>query len=417
MADKRAVFSWCLYDWANSAYPTIITTFVFGTYFAKAVAETEETGTAQWGMAMGAAGLAVALLGPVLGAIADRGGRRKPWLLAFTVVTVIGCALLWYTRPDTSDVVWALVLVAITTIAFEFAMIFYNAMLPDIAGPERVGRVSGWGWGIGYLGGLACMVIALFAFLQTDTPMFGLSKETAEHVRATTLLTAAWFALFAIPLFLFTPDRASTGASWSTATREGLAILWNTLRNIRKYDPILRFLLARMLYADGLATLFAFGGIYAAVTFGMDEAEVVQFGIALNVTAGIGAFAFAWADDRFGAKSVIVISLVAMIVLGSAALAVESKAAFWAVGVSLGIFVGPSQAASRSMMARLAPPDMRTEMFGLFALSGRATAFLGPLAFGWATLAFNSQRAGMATIVIFFVLGLALMLTLREPRH
>ena len=196
-----------------------------------------------------------------------------------------------------------------------------------------------------------------------------------------------------------------------------MAILAKTLRDIRNYDPILRFLLARMLYADGLVTLFAFGGIYAAGTFGMDTGEVIKFGIALNVTAGLGALAFAWADDRFGAKSVIVISLAAMILLGSAALAVESKAAFWAIGVALGIFVGPAQAASRSMMARLAPPDMRTEMFGLYALSGKATSFLGPLAFGGATLVFDSQRAGMATIVIFLALGLLLLIRVPEPRH
>lgn len=417
MTGKKAILSWCLYDWANSAYPTIITTFIFGTYFTKAVAETPEIGTAQWGMAMGVAGLAAALISPVLGAIADRGGRRKPWLAVFTAIAVIGCALLWYTRPDPSDVVWALVLVAVTGVAFEFGMVFYNAMLPELVGPDRVGRVSGWGWGIGYLGGLTCLVVALFGFVQTETPLFGVSTEQAGHIRATTLLTAAWFALFAIPLFLFTPDRASSGVTPAAAIRDGLATLAGTLRGIRNYIPILRFLLARMLYADGLVTLFAFGGIYAAGTFGMDFGEVVQFGIALNVTAGLGALAFAWADDRFGAKPVIVISLAAMIVLGSAALAVESKAAFWVVGVTLGIFVGPAQAASRSMMARLAPPDMRTEMFGLYALSGKATSFLGPLAFGGATLAFDSQRAGMATIVIFLALGLLLLLPVREPRH
>lgn len=415
MAGRRAVLSWCLYDWANSAYPTIITTFIFGTYFTKAVAPSPESDTAAWGNAIGIAGLAVALLGPVVGAIADQGGRRKPWLAVFTALAVGGTALLWYTLPDPDYVLWALVLVALTNMAFEFGMVFYNAMLPDMVGPDRVGRVSGWGWGVGYIGGLLCLVIALFGFVETEAPIFGVTTEAAGHVRATTLLTAVWFALFAVPLFLFTPDRPAGGIAPRDAVRGGIAALIKTLREIGRYLPIVRFLVARMFYADGLVTLFAFGGIYAAGTFGMSFAEVVQFGIALNVSAGLGALAFASVDDRIGAKPVIVISLLALIVLGTAALAVESKTAFWFIGVGLGIFVGPVQAASRSLMARLAPADMRTEMFGLFALSGKATAFLGPLAFGWATLMFDSQRAGMATLLAFFIAGLLILTRVREP--
>lgn len=414
---KRAIFSWCLYDWANSAYPTVVITFVFGAYFTTAVAGSPESGSALWGYAMGLAGFVVAVMGPVLGAIADSGGRRKPWLAALTAAAVAGTALLWFVRPDASYLTSALAVLIVSSIAFEFATIFYNAMLPDLVGPDRVGRVSGWGWGIGYLGGLGCLVIALVGFIQTDSPLFGIGKDNAAHVRAVMVLAAAWYALFALPLFIFTPDRTSTGRSLKQAAREGLGTLRKTIRNIRNYGQILRFLIARMIYSDGLVTLFAVGGIYAAGTFGMDFGEVIQFGIALNVTAGLGALAFSWADDRFGAKAVIVVSLLALIGLGAAALAVESKNLFWAIGLALGIFVGPSQAASRSMMARLAPDDMQTEMFGLYALSGKATAFMGPLAFGYATDVFQSQRAGMATILVFFAVGLALLSFVREPAH
>ena len=417
MAGKRAVFSWCLYDWANSAYPTVVTTFVFGAYFTTAVAETPESGTAAWGYAVGIAGLAVALLSPVLGAIADRGGRRKPWLAVLTLIGVTTTAMLWFTRPDSADIMWALVFVTLSSIAFEFGMVFYNAMLPDLAGPGRVGRVSGWGWALGYAGGLTCLVIALFGFVKAETPLFGIPTEAAAHVRAVVLLAAAWFGLFSLPLFLFTPDRAATGLGAGRAVREGLATLRATLRDIREYGMILRFLVARMFYADGLVTLFAVGGIYAAGTFGMDFGEVVQFGIALNVTAGLGALGFAWADDKIGAKAVIVISLIALIGLGAAALVVESKSGFLYIGMALGVFVGPAQSASRSMMARLAPEELRTEMFGLYALSGRATSFLGPIAFGFATSLFDSQRAGMATILVFLAVGLLLLLPVREPQH
>ena len=417
MAERRAIFSWCLYDWANSAYPTVVTTFVFATYFTTSVAESPEAGTAAWGYAIGLAGLIVALFSPVLGAIADRGGRRKPWLAVLTLVGAVSTALLWYTRPDLGDMMWALVFVILSSIAFEFGMVFYNAMLPDLAGPDRVGRVSGWGWALGYAGGLVCLAIALFGFVKTGTPLFGIPTEDAAHVRAVMPLAAAWFALFSLPLFLFTPDRPSAGLGASRAVREGLATLRATLRNIRNYGAIVRFLVARMLYADGLVTLFAVGGIYAAGTFGMDFGEVIQFGIALNVTAGLGALAFAWADDWVGAKVVIVISLIALIGLGAGALVVESKDAFWVIGMALGAFVGPAQSASRSMMARLAPENLRTEMFGLYALSGRATAFMGPIAFGFATELFNSQRAGMATILVFLAGGLLLLIPVREPRH
>lgn len=417
MADRKAIVAWCFYDWANSAYPTVVTTFIFGAYFTTAVAVNPEAGTAAWGYAVGLAGLAVALLGPVLGAIADQGGRRKPWLAFFTAAGALGTALLWFTLPDPAWVSWALVVVAFSSIAFEFGMVFYNAMLPDLVGSDRIGRVSGWGWGLGYGGGLLCLVIALVGFVQTDTPLFGVSKDAAGHVRAVMLLAAAWFALFAVPLFLFTPDRPAVKLGVFRAVGEGFVALGETLREIRNYGQILRFLVARMFYADGLVTLFAMGGIYAAGTFGMDFGEVVQFGIALNVTAGIGAFAFAWLDDRIGAKPVILIALAALILLGGGALLVTSKTAFWAIGSALGLFVGPAQSASRSLMARLAPEVMRTEMFGLYAMSGKATAFLGPLAFGLATDIFDSQRAGMATILVFLAVGLLLLLPVREPRQ
>lgn len=355
MNHRRAVASWCFYDWANSAFPTVIGTFIFGTYFTKAIAETPEIGSAQWGWALGAAGIAVAVLSPVFGAIADQAGRRKPWLGFFTATCVVATALLWFATPDISSVLWALTFVAIASAAFEFTMVFYNAMLPEIAPETHVGRISGWGWGLGYVGGLLALALCLVGFVQTDTPWFGLSKQEAENVRAVVLLLAVWYAAFSLPMFLFTPDRPATGLSVPSAVRAGLSELLQTIRQVRRYRNILWFLLARMLYTDGLGTLFAFGGIYAAGTFGMELSEVILFGIALNVTAGLGAAIFAWLDDWFGAKPVILVSLAALIVFGSATLVVESVAWFWGLGIALGIFVGPAQSASRSMMARLAP--------------------------------------------------------------
>jgi MFS transporter, UMF1 family len=409
--------SWALYDWANSAFSAVIVTFVFATYFSQGIAADPVTGTAQWGWAMTASGLAIAVISPILGAIADAGGRRKPWVLVFTGVTVVGCLLLWYARPDPSFVVFTLVVVALANIAFELAGVFYNAMLPELVGRDYIGRLSGWAWGLGYAGGLACLIFALLAFIQTEHPLFGLDPEAAEHVRASGPLVGIWFALFSLPLFLFTPDRQSRGLPAAEAVRQGLGQLKRTFANLRRYRAILHFLIARMIYTDGLNTLFAFGGIYAAGTFGMSTAEVIQFGILLNVTAGLGALGFAWLDDLIGAKPTILIALVGLFACGTVAVVATSTLTFWIAGGLLGIFVGPTQAASRSLMARMAPAEVRTEMFGLYALTGKITAYMGPFLLGTVTYWTGSQRWGIATILVFFVVGGLLLWPLAEPEE
>ncbi|MGI9490237.1 MAG: MFS transporter [Geminicoccaceae bacterium] len=408
-------FAWALYDWANSPFAAVIVTFVFATYFSQGIAIDPVTGTAQWGWAMTISALIAAFLGPTLGAIADAGGRRKPWILAFTWLCVIATAFLWFSEPSPDWVLYTLVLVVIANLGLDMAGVFYNAMLNDLAPPERLGRLSGWAWGLGYFGGLSCLVIALFAFVQTDTPLFGLNKETAEHVRATGPLVAAWLALFSLPLFLLTLDRPAAGGSTLEVVKQGLGQLRQTVSHIRRYRTVARFLLARMLYIDGLNTLFAFGGIYAAGTFGLELTDVITFGILLNVTGGIGAFAFGWLDDYLGPKQVILIALVGLMACGLAAVIATSVTVFWIVGGLLGLFVGPTQAASRTMMAKLAPLDQQTEMFGLYALSGKVTAFLGPFVLGTVTLWADSQRAGMATILVFFVAGFVLLWRLKMP--
>jgi len=310
----------------------------------------------------------------------------------------------------------ALILAGLGNFAFEMGMVFYNAMLPDLAPRKMLGRWSGWGWGLGYIGGLSCLAVTLVGFVQTETPWFGLSKDLAEHLRATPVLVAVWFAVFAIPLFLFTPDQPSRRLSPTAAIREGIGALLETLRKIRSYSQIARYLLARMIYTDGINTLFAFGGIYAAGTFGMPFSELIMFGIAINLTAGLGAVMFAWLDDRIGPKRVILIALAALTILGGILLIIQDKTMFWVFGVPLGLFVGPAQSASRSLMAHIAPAELRTEMFGLYAFSGKATAFIGPALLALATDMFHSQRAGMATILIFFIAGGFLLLPVVDAR-
>lgn len=407
--DRRGLVAWCLFDWANSAFPTVVLTFVFAAYYTQAVAPDPVAGTASWGYAMSLSALLVAVAAPVLGAIADRAGRRKPWLLAFTAATVAASAALWLVHPDPADALLALVLIGLGNFLFETGGVFYNAMLPDLVPKEMIGRLSGWGWGLGYIGGLACLGVVLVGFVQNDSPWFGVSPGDGGTLRASALVAAVWFAVFAAPLFLFTRDAPASGLGLGEAAVAGLSTLAATLKHIGRQGTILRFLVAAMIYSDGLNTLFAFGGIYAAGSFGMDFGELILFGIAINVTAGAGAALFAWVDDWIGSKPTILIALGALTVLGLVLVMVEGKTLFWVFALPLGIFIGPAQAASRSMMAHLAPPAMRTEMFGLFTLSGKATVFLGPALLALATDVFASQRAGMATILLFFAVGAALL--------
>lgn len=414
-ADRRGIIAWCLYDWANSAFPTVIVTFVFAAYVTNVIAETPEIGTGQWGLAMGLSGLVIALLSPVLGAIADQNGRRKPWIAVLSLICVAVGGLLWTVEPTAGALVWALLLVAAANVSFEIATVFYNAMLPEVAPRGKMGRISGWAWGAGYAGGLACLAACLVLFVQPEVPLFGLDKEAYEHVRATGPFVGLWFLIFALPMFLLTPDRPGSGKPTGKSVRAGLKTLWETLRKLPRYGSILRFLIARMFYTDGLNTLFAFGGIYAAGSFGMSFDEILIFGILLNVTAGLGAVGFAWIDDWLGPKRTVLISVACLIVLGAAILLVESKLWFYVLGCAIGIFIGPAQSASRTLMARLAPAEVRTEMFGLYALSGKVTAWMGPILVGFVTVQADSQRWGMATILVLFIVGALLLLPLREP--
>lgn len=412
---RRGLVAWALYDWANSAFPTVVITFVFATYFSSAVVGDAERGQSLWGLAMALSGIAVAILAPIVGAIADRSGRRKPWLLVFTLLCLVAGAGLWFVEADPAFIVLGLLLAGLANLGFEFGTVFYNAMLPDLAPPRLYGRLSGWAWGLGYAGGLACLALTLVLLLQPNPAPFGLDRDAMEHVRAIGPFVALWYLAFCWPLFVFTPDRPARRVGAGQALREGMAQLWGTLRGLKGEGRILRFLIARLFYTDGLNTLFAFGGIYAAGSFGMDLEEILVFGILLNVTAGLGAVVFAWFDDKVGAKQTILVSLLALVVLSAAILLVEGKLWFYILGSAIGIFIGPAQSASRSLMAHLAPPAQRTEMFGLFALTGKVTAFLGPALVAGLAYAFDSQRIGMTAILLLFVIGLVILWPLKAP--
>ncbi len=435
-APRRAIVGWLLFDPAAQPFFTLIITFVYAPYFVSAIAANPVEGQALWGYATAGAALVVALFSPILGAIADASGRRKPWIAGFGVLVVIGASLLWFGKPgDAFTIPLVLAAYAIGVIGIEFAGVFNNAMMPTLVPRERLGRLSGTGWAVGYIGGLLTLLLVL-GFLagnpQTGktllgvTPLFGLDPVLREGDRAVGPLTAIWFAVLVVPLLLFTPD--VTGMPLRAAVREGVATLGQTLRALPRNRAMATFLIANMIYTDGMIALFAFGGIYAAGTFGWGTIQIGVFGVLLNITAMIGAYLGGKLDDRFGSKRVILVSLAVLIVSvigflsigrdyvlfvvpadppvpGAPMFSGAGEKLYVTIGLVIGLVVGPAQAASRTLVVRLAPEGRITQFFGLLALSGKVTSFMGPLCVAIVTAAFASQKAGLAVLVLFFAVG------------
>ena len=413
-ADRRAIAAWCSYDFANSAFATLVVTFIYAAFFTRFIASDEVTGTWLWSRCISITAVSVALLSPFLGALADRGGYRKGFLGFFTFVAVLGTALLYTAMPG--QVVWALLWFTVGNIGFEMGGVFYGAFLPEVAPPNRIGRVSGYGWALGYVGGLSALAVALVGFVDAETPWFGLSKEGHQHIRAVNLLVAVWFAVFSLPMFVWVREKRPPPRAARPLLTGSFRQLVTTLKEIRCYPDIFQLLLARLFYADGLNTVFAFGGIYAAGTFDFTFEELLVFGLVLNVAAGIGAFTLGFVDDWLGGKRTIQISLVGLTLAVAIAVLTERRALFWAAGLLIGLCSGPNQAASRSLMGRFVPADRRNEFYGLFAFSGKATAFAGPFLLGELTRVFASQRVGMVVVLVFLVVGFALMWWVGEAR-
>ncbi|MFK4503621.1 UMF1 family MFS transporter [Bradyrhizobium japonicum] len=442
---RAAVISWIFFDWAAQPYFTLITTFVFAPYFATSIAPDAATGQSLWGFAMAAAGLAIALMSPVLGAIADASGRRKPWIAGFGALLVLAACTLWIGKPgDPAIIAPLLTAVALASVGAEFATVFNNAMMPTLVPPERIGRLSGTGWATGYIGGIVSLVIVLgFLAANPETgrtllgfkPLFGLDPVSHQGDRIVGPLTGLWFIIFVTPLFLFTPDYPAKHPV-REALREGLSDLKQSIKGLPQRKSLAAFLLANMIYTDGLVSLFAFGGIYAAGTFGWHTIQIGTFGIMLAIAGALGAWLGGKLDDGLGPKRVIAGSLLVLLLAVAAILLVDkdsvlfvkvapplpgaplfssaAERAYLVLGCLIGAAGGPLQAASRTLLIRLAPKDRIAQYFGLFALTGKVTSFIGPLLIGTITAVTASQKAGMAVLVVFFVAGLGLLMRVRD---
>ena len=422
----RERFAWCLFDFANSAFATLVVTFVYAAFFSKALAPGR--GDVLWSHALTVSGIAIALLSPVLGARADqRRGGKKRGLVGASLVCIGATILLAIPYAPAggpaSDlaVYGALALFVIANVAFELVYVFYNAFLPELGDEATIGRLSGKAWALGYAGGLLCLAVGLLAFvgLEVGTTKFTPIVDEANgwNMRATNLLVAAWYLAFAMPAFLWLRDRGvpsalSTPRGLGKAAREVLA----TLRRLRSYPDLLRLLIAHLFYNDAVLAIIGLAAVYMDMTLGMDFTEIMVTAIGLNVAAGVGSFAFGWVEDKVGARAAILGSLVLLVAGTLLAIAVPTAAAFRVAAVLVGLGLGPNQASSRSLMARFTPAAHRAEFFGIFSLSGKATAWMGTLAFGVLRDLSGSQRVAFLPLLLMFLVGGLFVLRIDQRR-
>lgn len=446
-ASKRGIWGWMLFDWAAQPFFTVVTTFIFGPYFVSRMASDPAAGQAAWGYGIAAAGFVIAILSPVFGSIADQTGARKRWIAFFAAIKIVTVSLLWFAAPGSSLFVVVL-LFSLASVAAEFSTVFNDSMMPRLVPKEDIGRISNVAWGLGYLGGMIVLIVVV-AFMAGSPetgrtiigvpPVFGLDPALGEDARATGPISALWYLVFILPMFLYTPD-TGTGKRIGIAVRDGMAELRSTLAEVRRRAGILRFLIARMIYQDGVNALLALGGAFAAAMFGWSITEIGIFGIILNVVAIFGCLAASRLDTALGSKAVVMIALVLLTIAtigivstgpgytlfgawmmpgedGGGLFGTPAEKAYIAFGLLIGIAFGPVQASSRSYMARSVSPEEAGRYFGIYALAGRATSFLAPFLVATITALSGSPRLGMAVIILFFLAGMVLLAVTPYPAH
>ena len=435
VTSKARILAWASWDWGSAAFNAVMTTFVFTVYLTTAAFVGEDQASAVLGGALAIAGLAIALLAPVTGQRSDAGGRRKLWLGVNTAAVALLTALCFFVFPRPEFLVLGVSLIALGNVFFEFAGVNYNAMLAQISTPRNIGRVSGIGWGAGYLGGIVALLVVLQLFVQPRFEWFGASTQDSLNIRLVAVFSALWFFVFALPVLFAVPELPRSAQARRLGIVASYGLLLRRIKAIYATSPhTIYFLLASAVFRDGLAAVFTFGGIIAAGTFGFELSEVIFFAIFGNVVAAVGAVIGGFLDDRIGPKAVIMGSLVGLLVAGTAililgngdyalfGLAWSGSTTFWVFGLFLCLFVGPAQSSSRAYLARLAPDGQSGELFGLYATTGRAVSFLAPALF---TLCIalatplvapgEAQRWGILGIMVVLLTGLLVLLPVKSP--
>jgi UMF1 family MFS transporter len=443
ISQRKRIWGWYFFDWATQPYNTLLLTFIFGPYFTGTVAANlmadgmadgaaRAQAQAYWGWGLATTGVFIAVLAPVLGAIADNSGRKLPWIWLFSAMYFVGSAALWWTAPDDFSVLWALFFFGIGLIGMEFATIFTNSYLPELdEDPAELGRLSGSGWAFGYVGGVLALALMLALFQATESgttmaglsPLFGLDPATKADTRIVGPLTAVWFAVFMIPFFLYTRDTAATGVARLRAG-QSMRDLIATIKGLPRHPSLMAYLGSSMFYRDALNGMYTFGGVYALGVLGWSITQVGIFGIIAAIAGAVACWLSGKVDRRIGPMPVIVacvvlLALVALLIVMITPTSIMGIAVpegsrapditFFIAGAVIGAAGGSLQASSRNMMTRQANPARMTEAFGLYALSGKATAFLAPALIAFTSQITGSQRLGVSPVVGLFIIGLILL--------
>lgn len=429
MADPKkswlngATLAWASWDWGQAAINAVMTTFVFTVYLTSDLFGSTDHASVVLGQALTYAGIAIVILVPVTGMRSDVAGRRKLWLTLNSLVVVALTAACVFVAPDPRYLWLGAGLIATASIFSEFASVNYNAVLSQISTRSTIGKVSGFGWGMGYVGGILALAIVLFGFVDPIVQWPGANTEDSWNIRWVAIFSAIWFLVFALPIFFRIPEAPAT-QSQKIPLLSSYKVLFGRIMALWKEDRNLVFFLgSSAVFRDGLAAIFTFGGIIAAGTFGFELNEVIIFAIVGNVVAAIGAIVGGWLDDYVGPKRVIVVSLIGLLGAGIGVFLSPEPSGFWLFGLLLCLFVGPAQSAARSLLARMAPVGREGELFGLYATTGRAVSFLAPMLFtGAIAIAATrvadgqAQRYGILGILIVLLIGLILLLPIRTPK-
>ncbi|WP_337865289.1 MFS transporter [Ignavibacterium sp.] len=401
MNKKGKIFVWTLFDFANTSFSIIVVTFLYAVYFKKTVASGEAIGDLYWSLATSIAMIITAIISPILGAIADYSAGKKRFLLFFTALCIAATSSLYFVGEGA--IFWGIFLFVIANIGFEAGLVFYDAFLPEITEPKNYGRVSGYGFAMGYLGSLATLAI-VYPFI------------VSEKIKETFVVSAIFFLILSIPLFLFLKDSRKNIAREESYIKIGVGRVFNTVKHLKNYKNLATFLLAFFFYIEGVNTVIYFSGNYASTTLGFSETELLIFFITVQTTAIIGSVLLGIVADSIGQKKTIMITLLLWLLTIALAIVIRDKNGFYLVGLLAGSAMGSSQSTSRSLMSKLTPPEKKTEFFGFYSFFGKSSAVLGPLVFGYVSYATNSQRLAIFTIGFFFLIGLLILTKVKEPQ-
>lgn len=400
MGDKKKIFIWSLFDFANTSFSIIVVTFLYAVYFKKTVVGGESIGDLYWSISTSIAMLVTAIISPVLGAIADFSAGKKRFLLFFTSLCILNTGLLYFV--GSGDIFWGIFVFVLANIGFEAGLVFYDAFLPEITSPKNYGRVSGYGFAMGYLGSLITLAI-VFPFIQA-----GLIKESFP-------LAAIFFMIFAAPLFIYLEDSRKDIRPAESYIKIGFKRVISTMKHLPNYKNLALFLLAYFFYIEGVNTVIFFAGNYASSTLGFSEMDLLFFFLTVQITAILGSVLFGIVADSFGQKNTIVITIFIWLLTIFITYFVNDKGGFYFVGLLAGSAMGATQSTSRSLMSKLTPPEKKTEFFGFYSFFGKSSAILGPLVFGLVSYSTGNQRYAISSIAVFFIIGLFILFAVKDP--